>query len=456
MNRLFLCGIFLACGALAPGQVWEKLLAPGLTYRMELDTSTPRMIHAFRYTPQASTVTAKPELAQLKVYAADAAQGREKLSSLVTRTGAIAGINADFFPFTGDPLGLMIKDRELVSAPYPSRAAFGWSRSGTRIGRGTTLKTADLGPAGQHVIKGLNQECEINEMAVNTSVAGLARAKTPNLHVVIRMSEGSLAPGSRLKGEVLMLQADVEALPIESGTVVLTGNGKQVSALSRLRPGDKVSFSVSGTGFNWSAIQHAVGGGPFLIVDGKVVIDAEQQGFNRDFSEKRHPRTAIGRDSAGDIWMVAVDGRQKASEGATLPEMASIMKSLGCVDAINLDGGGSTTLNIFGLTLNRPSGGAEREIANAVLIYGPGRQPDGRQYSLRGAATLQAGRNQQIRVFDSEGRPVPHSEVLWHASGAAWIDQGGLLRASDPGTVTVTAWVRGNVVQGQITITPAP
>src|SRR5689334_7934602 len=111
----------------APAQVWEKLVSPGVVYRMEVDNSIPRVIHAIRFAREAGTVAIEPELAQGRVFDKDDdRKGREALSEVVKRTEAIAGVNGDFFPWTGDPLGAMVRDGELVSRPYRGRSVFAW------------------------------------------------------------------------------------------------------------------------------------------------------------------------------------------------------------------------------------------------------------------------------------------------------------------------------------------
>jgi hypothetical protein len=112
--------------------------------------------------------------------------------------------------------------------------------------------------------------------------------------------------------------------------------------------------------------------GPRLLRDGVIAVDAQNQ--------TRHPRTALGISAQGDsVWLVVTDGRQAGySEGATLGEMAELLKGLGAINAINLDGGGSSAIvyndPVFGLrTLNRPiqSGvpGKERPVATHIGVY---------------------------------------------------------------------------------------
>ena len=108
-----------------------------------------------------------------------------------------------------------------------------------------------------------------------------------------------------------------------------------------------------------------------LIRDGQIAIDGEAEGLPKaDFVDKRHPRTAAGVDNRGNLLLVTVDGRAAWSRGASLDEMAAIMKRYGAVQALNLDGGGSTTMAIGGGVVNAPSDGRERPIADGLLVYG--------------------------------------------------------------------------------------
>ncbi len=126
ITRFFVCLGLAAASLAAFGQAWEKPLAPGLTYRMEVDLATPRLIHALRFSLGAPARKRAGGLADGTVFSDNPTKGRETVTEMVTRTGALAGINGDFFPFTGDPLGVMVHDGQLVSIPGIPRAVFGW------------------------------------------------------------------------------------------------------------------------------------------------------------------------------------------------------------------------------------------------------------------------------------------------------------------------------------------
>lgn len=185
-----------------------------------------------------------------------------------------------------------------------------------------------------------------------------------------------------------------------------------------------------------------------LLKGGAVAIDTLTAGFSKSFADTRHPRTAIGRTAKGDLWFITVDGRQPMSVGASLEELAKIMLSHGCTDAMNLDGGGSTTLAIFGQVMNRPSDGAERKVANGVLFFGPKPANALGQAVIQGPATLDPGVPGGYRLVGADGKAVPDREVLWTAIGTGgWVDQSGTLRPLDAGgPVIVRATARGTTI----------
>jgi len=122
----------------------------------------------------------------------------------------------------------------------------------------------------------------------------------------------------------------------------------------------------------------AVGGGPVLMKEGKIVFDyttALSGKFMTNYellqsdifsTTARPPRTLIGSTADNKILLFVCDGRQAHSEGATLIELVQIMKSIGCVNVLNLDGGGSSAIIANGQLLNKPSDGAERPVAAVV------------------------------------------------------------------------------------------
>ena len=117
------------------------------------------------------------------------------------------------------------------------------------------------------------------------------------------------------------------------------------------------------------AAEDVVTTGPVLIVGGAmepVVADR--------FNQTRHPRTAVGRRADGTVLLVVADGRSPQAAGLSMEELQQVMAALDCRDAINLDGGGSTTMVVLGEVVNHPSDNGrfdtagERPVANAIVV----------------------------------------------------------------------------------------
>ncbi len=438
-------------------QIWEKTVAPGLVYRMEVDGAIPRVIHALRWSVGNTTSRATPELAGKTVYEEGAFGGRGTISQMVKESNAVGGINGDFFPFgkvpTGDPLGLMVQNGELLSTPWRTRAAFAWGP------QGATMATASFtgsiaGEGGKPIeLNGVNQECGLNETVLNTSSAGFAMSKPECLAVVIKMQNPTWSPSTVLAGEVEYALPEGTKISVPPGRAIVVAQGSKVPALASLRPGQRVVVRFATTGFDWLSYENAIGGGPMLVQKSKIDVDAKEEGFDAAFSAGRHPRSAVGKTKEGDLWFVEVDGRQETGSGVTLDEMAAIMLRLGCTEAMNLDGGGSSTLNVLGLTVNRPSdAGHERYVANGVLFFAPPGITYEGKLRLSVSSTIAADGTAQAHVFTATGQDVPNADIIWAASGGTWVDQGGLVRGLKAGEGTVFARVYGQLLTAKCTV----
>lgn len=118
-------------------------------------------------------------------------------------------------------------------------------------------------------------------------------------------------------------------------------------------------------------VMTAIGGGPVLIQDGKQMItNDEERMFTGKARHDRHPRTAMGYTAEGDLIVLVVEGRNSGiAEGASLVHLANILLELGCVEALNLDGGGSSCMLINGKQTIRPSDKeGERPIPGVFIV----------------------------------------------------------------------------------------
>jgi hypothetical protein len=174
-------------------------------------------------------------------------------------------------------------------------------------------------------------------------------------------------------GEVVQQIIDGQGnAPIPASGFILSGHGRSRAALlAAFKPGDRVTLStrlIPASGDpRWENVRHVIGGGPRLLANG---LFAGGEGFRQAFADRRHPRTAIGRLPDGRIVLAVIGGRQPYhSLGMTLGELAGMLRVLGVTDAMNLDGGGSTTLVVRGVVINLPSDElGERAVSDVLLV----------------------------------------------------------------------------------------
>jgi hypothetical protein len=134
-------------------------------------------------------------------------------------------------------------------------------------------------------------------------------------------------------------------------------------------PGQPAPRLDYGSARVWDVLD-AVAAGPILIMNGQIKVATDQEVFFGTSIPDVHPRTAAGRTRDGDLLVMVVDGRQTISRGVSLEELAQLMLDVGAVEALNLDGGGSSTLVVNGVLLNRPAGGVfQREVMSALATF---------------------------------------------------------------------------------------
>jgi hypothetical protein len=170
---------------------------------------------------------------------------------------------------------------------------------------------------------------------------------------------------------------------------------------------------------DWPQMREALGAGVVLVQDGKVVDHGKRQ------RSIRHPRSAIGAKKDGSLVLLAIDGRAKEAAGTSYEETATILVALGCEFAINLDGGGSTTLWTAGQGVcNFPCDNktfdhaGERAVANALLLFAtPVVEVDDDEAQLFGSGFAQRTDGKGLRgvdctVWTSEGESAPPMVVF--------------------------------------------
>jgi hypothetical protein len=212
---------------------------------------------------------------------------------------------------------------------------------------------------------GLNQKRRDNEAVAYTPAFGLS-TPTKNGREIVLGSGGPgawlpLRVGSNYVTQVLEVRERGNTR-LEPERVVLSLGPKTSSRIPTLRPGMTVRL-LTATSPGLAGTDTAMGGNWILVKEGKP---------NPALSlARRDPRTAIGWNQR-HLFLVVVDGRQSGlSAGMTPSELAEYLAGLGCQNAMNLDGGGSSTLWLEGQVRNSPSEGIQRRVANALLVVKP-------------------------------------------------------------------------------------
>lgn len=312
----------------------------------------------------------------------------------------VGGTNGDFYVMgTGQPLGLVVTDG-VVRSSSSYHTAIGFRADGTAFvgtpnlyismtmgedrltvfggvnkirqvrnadGGGLTLLTPDFGATTQNTLPGVDVFLRVvtGEEEVDTVLS----AEDTGLERELKLSD-QLKIGGRVKCVVDFVSEAAGANPIPEDGFVLTMNAKDdegtLNMLRSLQPGDEVNIDIVSEDTRWDEAVEALGAMYHLLDNGQV---------GTNLSAERTARTAIGIKEDGTVIFYTVDGKQPGhSIGATCEQVARRLLELGCVEAVGLDGGGSTTL---GLTtpaqetmsvVNRPCDGAERKNSTAIFL----------------------------------------------------------------------------------------
>lgn len=318
--------------------------------------------------------------------------GRERVSRMARRTGAVAGVNGGYFGPSGDPVGVLAIDGTLLSEPVDGRSALvlGGGRATVgpvRFSGSVTINAVERLIDGLERTRGLIPACGGRGGDAPTARPNAALTCTDASELVL-LSPSYGARPPREGGVEAVLRDGVVARvrapgtgPVPRDGLLLTGTGDAArflrnAALPRSQAEVKLTLTVAGRPLELAQQTLVVGGGPRLLRRGRVAVSATAEGFAPPqapafygtFVAARQPRTLAGVRVDGTLLLVTVDGRRPGwSTGMTLPEAARLMRSLGAQEALNLDGGGSTTMTVRGEVVNRPSDRTgERPVSDGV------------------------------------------------------------------------------------------
>lgn len=299
------------------------------------------------------------------VHALDSAIGLEKTSSIARRHGALAAINAGFFRidrsiYEGDNVAALAIDGKILSENTNNRIALFINNEKNS----TTVRIDRFNPTMKLSAKKLSREIAGTNRERKTDELILF---TPEFHrTTLTNAEGAEIVVDN--GKIVQILSDKGSSEIPADGFVLSAHGKAREQLKSLKIGDKISVETSLQ--TDRKIEDVVTGVPQLVKNGKVEITWQAEKSSKAFVETRHPRTAVAKLKDGKFLMVAVDGRSEASGGIALQNLAEFLLELGAADAMNLDGGGSTTMFLDGKIVNKPSDKeGERKIGDAILVF---------------------------------------------------------------------------------------
>jgi phosphodiester glycosidase len=359
-------------------------VVPGVTLQRIVDPAGPWILHVL------TVDLRRPELYVRAVRACDRLSGRERPSAIARRLrgeglDVVGVLNADFFDLkggTGANENNLVVDGEIAKAVAVTESPFdtfdnvhsqlGLSASGAPVLDRFALAGTVRTPYGTWPLAGVN--------AASLSTSGGLDLLTRWSDWAARVPRSTAATVAEATLELLEQNGDTSRYRVrpraarEGGRkiAVLTGAGQGSSAVKRLRPGDEVIVVIAFAPNPGLPLRTLVGGWPRIVRAGRSVAaeaDSVEGTFPR-FSKGRHPRSAVGfsRDSL-TLYFVAVDGRTTASVGMSLAELADAMIALGAYEALNLDGGGSTTLVVGDSIVNAPSDATgERPVGNVLAI----------------------------------------------------------------------------------------
>ncbi|MCR4881576.1 MAG: phosphodiester glycosidase family protein [bacterium] len=291
---------------------------------------------------------------QLKpVMASDVLNKRVSIRNLAQKEKAIAAINGSYFkPQTGVPLGTMMVDGELLTGPIYNRVAMGIKGNEFVMDRVT-----------------LNSKLKAKKKEL--TIDNINQPRMLSTYVIVYNKKWGLnsPPAPKYGANIAVLGGKV--INISDGSIPIPEYGYVVSGpKSKLEPffyEKNINLDIKVGDEKWADVEHIISGGPYLVKDGEIFVDTAEEKLNAVGG--RNPRTAIGYTKDGRFMMVTADGREESSVGLTLAELAYFMKSIGCYNAMNLDGGGSSVMYFNGMTVNNPSVKGGIPLSNALVIY---------------------------------------------------------------------------------------
>jgi Phosphodiester glycosidase len=276
---------------------------------------------------------------------------------------AIAAINGGYFNRNNRyPLGAIRQNGQWLSSPILNRGAIAWNDSGQfyfgRLALEETLITAN------------NQRSPILFLNSGYVQSGIARYTPSWGQTYIPLTDNEIILAIQKNQVINQLpagKAGETTFPIPPDGYLLTLRGSAIKSTFQLPVGTSVRIESVTNPPEFGSYSHIIGAGPLLLQNRQIVLDAKSEKFSDAFIAEKAIRSGICTTSTGSLIIAAIHGRA-GGPGPTLAEHAQLMQLLGCVNALNLDGGSSTGLYLGGQILDRSPNTAAR-VHNGIGIF---------------------------------------------------------------------------------------
>ena len=370
----------LAAACASGGQAsWlgaPRNIAPGVDLFQTNDTSLgtpagPMAVYLLRIDPDKAAIDS--------ALSNDAVIDAERVDDIARRRQAVAAVNAGFFNVkNGEPAGLLKVGGVLVSDTTLTRGVVA-IHSPADDRQQLYFDQVSVKMTGQITVDGETVPLTIDGVDT-TRERGKLMLYTPSYHVHTDTAANGVEwvlAGSPLT--VKQIRRDMGRTPIPRDGIVLSYGGLEPPApLDRLAAGATLTLDTVWKVLNDTpedrlrTARDIINGAGLLKRNGATLSGwlATENLQPKTFTDVRHPRTIIGTDRRGHIWLIVVDGRQPDySVGMTFEEMIALANRLELENALNLDGGGSTTMVVSGAIVNRPSDASgPRPVSDAIIV----------------------------------------------------------------------------------------
>lgn len=336
----------------------DILWAPGLRWRQQYFTVGSKILPV--YWLQIGNREAQTTLRPIWSDPATAT-GITPLQTMAQRWQATAAINAGFFNRNNQyPLGAVRYNNDWISGPILGRGVVGWGNGQVQMDRMALRQTLRTGSGQTYPIQAINSGYVQAGIGLYTPSWGSTYRPITESELIVTVRNQQVVGQQSVTGEM--------AVPIPQDGYILALRAYDTPAPA-LTSGTAVTIQSDFLPASLAPFPHIVGGGPLLIRNRGIVLDAALEQFGSAFASQAAPRSAIGHTANGDLLLVAIHN-SPAGPGPTLAETAQIMAQLGSVDALNLDGGTSASLYLGGRLINRHPRTAGR-VNNAIGLFGP-------------------------------------------------------------------------------------